>query len=66
MVSDMFGLFQVFTPKFVKKYANLAEQITRAMEDYVKDVRTPRFPEDVHTYKTEGREKEKLDLLVKK
>jgi len=48
--SDMLGVFQAFTPKFVKKYANLAEEITRAFEAYVEDVRAHRFPEDQHTY----------------
>ena len=66
IVSDILGLFQAFTPKFVKKYANLAEQITKAMGDYVEDVRASRFPEDEHTYKMLEGEKEKLDLLMKK
>jgi len=48
--SDVLGIFQAFTPKFVKKYANLAEEITRAFEAYVADVRKLRFPEDQHTY----------------
>jgi len=39
IVSDMLGIFQAFTPKFVKKYANLAEQIIQAMEDYAKEVK---------------------------
>jgi 3-methyl-2-oxobutanoate hydroxymethyltransferase len=66
IVSDMLGLFQAFTPKFVKKYANLAEQITQAMEGYAKDVKASRFPEEEHTYKMLDGEKEKLDLLIKK
>lgn len=31
IVSDVLGLFQAFTPKFVKKYANLAEETIRAL-----------------------------------
>ena len=49
--SDVLGVFQAFTPKFVKKYANLAEEIRKAFEAYVEDVRTLRFPEDAHAYK---------------
>src|SRR4030043_2420 len=64
IVSDMLGVFQAFTPKFVKKYANLAEQTIKAMEDYVKDVQEGKFPEDQHTYKMLPGEKEKLDKLV--
>ena len=33
----MLGLFQTFTPKFVKKYANVAEIITNAFKEYAKD-----------------------------
>jgi 3-methyl-2-oxobutanoate hydroxymethyltransferase len=64
IVSDMLGVFQAFTPKFVKKYANLAEQTIRAMHDYVRDVQEGKFPEDQHTYKMLPGEKEKLDKLV--
>ena len=51
IVSDMLGVFQAFTPKFVKKYANLAELTIKAMEDYVKEVREGKFPEEKHYYK---------------
>lgn len=51
IVSDMLGIFQAFTPKFVKKYANLAEHIMKAMEDYTKEVKESKFPEDKHCYK---------------
>lgn len=47
---DMLGMFQAFTPKFVKKYANVAEVITNAFKAYVEDVKTERFPEDKHVY----------------
>jgi 3-methyl-2-oxobutanoate hydroxymethyltransferase len=47
---DMLGLFQAFTPKFVKKYANVAEVETNAMKEYVKDVREKKFPADEHAY----------------
>ncbi|MEA4847644.1 MAG: 3-methyl-2-oxobutanoate hydroxymethyltransferase [Clostridiaceae bacterium] len=47
---DMLGLFQAFTPKFVKKYANVAEIITNAFKEYVEDVKGEKFPEDKHVY----------------
>lgn len=47
---DMLGLFQAFTPKFVKKYANVAEIIINAMKEYVSDVKDQKFPEDKHVY----------------
>jgi 3-methyl-2-oxobutanoate hydroxymethyltransferase len=47
---DMLGMFQAFTPKFVKKYANVAEVMTNAMKEYVADVKSSKFPEDKHVY----------------
>lgn len=47
---DMLGLFQAFTPKFVKKYANVAEVETNAFKEYIKDVREGTFPQDEHVY----------------
>lgn len=48
---DMLGMFQAFTPKFVKKYANVAEVIINAMKEYVDDVKQVKFPEDKHVYR---------------
>ena len=47
---DILGLFDRFTPKFVKKYANLSEQILGAFEAYVEDVARGEFPTDEHSY----------------
>lgn len=47
---DMLGLFQAFTPKFVKKYANVAEIETNAFNEFVQDVKTGRFPTDDYVY----------------
>jgi 3-methyl-2-oxobutanoate hydroxymethyltransferase len=47
---DMLGLFQAFTPKFVKQYANVAEICVNAMKDYFIDVKKSDFPEDKHVY----------------
>ncbi len=64
IVSDMLGIFQAFTPKFVKKYANLAEDMTNAMKSYADDVRKGRFPEKKHTYSMVEGEYEKLQKMV--
>jgi len=50
IVSDVLGTFQAFTPKFVKKYADLAGVSTAALTEYVADVRGGRFPEEQHCY----------------
>jgi 3-methyl-2-oxobutanoate hydroxymethyltransferase len=60
IVSDMIGQFQAFTPKFVKKYCNVAEVITTAMKHYVADVREKKFPEDEHCYHMLAGELEKF------
>lgn len=50
--ADMVGLYDNFTPKFVKKYANVGEVLTGAFAEYVKEVREGKFPVDAeHTYK---------------
>ncbi|MFH1351597.1 MAG: 3-methyl-2-oxobutanoate hydroxymethyltransferase [Pseudomonadota bacterium] len=65
IVSDMLGLFQAFTPKFVKSYANLAEHILKAMKDYTREVKDSKFPEPKHTYKMIEGEEEKLYKILK-
>lgn len=66
IVSDMIGQFQAFTPKFVKKYANVAEVITGAMKEYVKDVKVKSFPADEHCYHMLKGEEEKFKEMIKK
>jgi 3-methyl-2-oxobutanoate hydroxymethyltransferase len=51
IVSDVLGTFQAFTPKFVKKYADLAGVATQALTEYVTDVRGAAFPEEEHCYR---------------
>lgn len=49
--SDVLGIFQAFTPKFVKKYANLGGKTVEAFTQYVEEVRRGEFPKDEHSYK---------------
>jgi 3-methyl-2-oxobutanoate hydroxymethyltransferase len=51
IVSDVLGTFQAFTPKFVKKYADVADVSIAALAEYVNDVRSGAFPEDEHCYR---------------
>ncbi|QTN18895.1 3-methyl-2-oxobutanoate hydroxymethyltransferase [Brevundimonas sp. AJA228-03] len=46
---DMLGLFD-WTPKFVRKYADLRGEIDRAVATYAADVKARRFPAEVETY----------------
>ena len=65
IVSDMLGLYQVFTPRFVKKYANLAQEMSKAFKEYVKEVREGEFPAEEHFYRMKAGEAEKLEKLIK-
>lgn len=66
IVSDMLGLFEIFTPKFVKKYANLAEVMREAFREYAREIREGKFPTQEHCYKMRAGEKEKLEEMLKK
>ena len=57
---DMLGLFDDFTPRFVKRYAELHAQMTRAFRDYVADVTAHRFPAAEHAYAIKEEEFEAL------
>jgi 3-methyl-2-oxobutanoate hydroxymethyltransferase len=64
IVSDLIGQFQAFTPKFVKKYCNVAEVITNAMKSYCDDVRNGHFPQEEHCYRmVQGEEKKFFQLM---
>ena len=65
IIGDMLGYFEAFTPKFVKKYANLAEIITKAFGEYIEDVRTGKFPEEKHCYRMVEGESDKLEAKLK-
>ena len=49
VVHDMLGFFDRFTPKFVKKYANLQGEMQHAFVEYIADVMARRFPANEHT-----------------
>ena len=49
VVNDMLGMFD-WSPKFVRRYADLRGEITRAARSYAEDVRARRFPAQVETY----------------
>jgi 3-methyl-2-oxobutanoate hydroxymethyltransferase len=62
--SDVLGIFQAFTPKFVKKYENIATRTIKAFAEYAKDVRSGEFPKPEHTYKMVEGELPKLEKLL--
>ena len=50
VVHDLLGLFSEFTPKFVKRYANLGAEMKKAFEAYKTDVAKGTFPGPEHCY----------------
>lgn len=46
---DVLGLFERFTPKFVKQYANFHAEMNKAFTDYIDDVESKRFPAVEHS-----------------
>ena len=50
VVHDMLGITQGFSPRFLRRYANLSEEITRAVQSYIEDVKTCDFPNEKEQY----------------
>lgn len=57
---DILGLFERFTPKFVKQYLNLAPMIKEAMAQYKKDVEDGTFPGPDHIFTMSKEEADKI------
>jgi len=47
---DMLGLYSDFTPKFVKRYAEIGPQMQTAIEGYISEVKSGAFPAAEHTF----------------
>jgi 3-methyl-2-oxobutanoate hydroxymethyltransferase len=58
---DMLGLTSGHVPRFVRRYADLAAATRAALDAYVSDVRTGRFPEARHTYPMADHELEQFE-----
>ena len=50
VISDMLGLNKDFHPRFVRYYANLADEIDKGIRQYVEDVRKRDFPNESESY----------------
>ena len=62
--NNLLGLFDRFTPRFVKQYAQLHEVIDSALREYVDDVLNRRFPAAEHTVEMKPEEWEALQRLL--
>ena len=61
VLHDLLGLTQDFTPKFVKRYANLDAEIKKAVGNYIDEVRSGVFPDMEHSYHTEKKLLKKVE-----
>ena len=52
--ADALGMYKNFTPKFAKKYCDIASLATQGMRDYIADVKGGTFPAPEHKYKFTG------------
>ena len=50
VMHDMLGINTEFTPRFLRQYANLSEQITAAVQQYIIDVKSEAFPNEGESY----------------
>jgi len=50
VIHDILGLCEKYSPKFVKRYADLAPLISGAVKQYVDEVRAGEFPTEEHSF----------------
>lgn len=63
VTQDLLGMYGNITPKFVKQYRNLSEDIVSALKEYINDVKTGQFPQDVHSFKLDEETNKELERL---
>ena len=61
--ADALGMYKNFTPKFAKKYCDIAALATQSMRDYIQEVREGSFPAPEHKYKFTGDREEYAAFL---
>jgi len=61
VIHDLLGFFERYTPKFVKKYANLSPLILAAVEEYKNEVIEGKFPGQEHSFAIKEEELKKLN-----
>lgn len=50
VIHDLLGITQQFSPRFLRRYHNLAAEIKGAVENYIEDVKTVKFPNEKEQY----------------
>ncbi len=65
VLHDVLGLYQRFTPKFAKRYVDLATPIRDALQRYSQEVRTGSFPGEEHVFRMDTDQRAKLEAKRK-
>ena len=60
VIHDLLGLYEQMKPKFVKRYAELAQKMTKALISFKNDVMSERFPSDENVFHMDTNEHDKL------
>jgi 3-methyl-2-oxobutanoate hydroxymethyltransferase len=60
----MLGMYEGRTPRFVKRYAEIAHEIGDAVAQYAHEVRTGEFPEEQHTYSITADELKRFEEAI--
>ncbi len=66
IVHDILGMFEEFTPKFIKRYAEVGKLITESITAYHNDVKTGAFPTEEHFYPIALEQLDEIRLFVEK
>jgi len=61
---DLLGIRDGLGPRFVKRYANIQQEMNDGVTAYAEDVRAHRYPGPEHTYKADPAELEELRALL--
>ena len=61
VLHDLIGLYPSFTPKFAKRYVDVAGTIKQALQKFTAEVRSGVFPEEQHVFRMEDDQRAKLD-----
>lgn len=51
VIHDILGLCEKYSPKFVKRFANVSETISQGISDYIREVKAGTFPDEEHSFK---------------
>ena len=65
VIHDLLGLNPNFSPRFVKRYANLSSEIRKAVGHFSRDVRAGRFPSKSHAFRMSSEELRRFRIFLR-